>query len=108
MEKTFSEYFKALDSKAQSSYKQKLDVLGGIPEPYLIVTGKTNAEGLEWRSWPSIEYPNIYLISTLSPYTKDQLRAYKSLDGYNFVTIGWVDKVEVVRVHQRAEPTVLI
>ena len=114
MEKTFSEYFKTLDGKAQSRYKQKLDMLGGIPDPYLIETGKTNAEEraeeLEWRSWPSVEYPDIYnyLISTPSPYTKDQLRAYKSLDGYNFATSGWVDKVQVVRIHQRAEPTVLI
>ena len=60
MEKTFSEYFKALDSKTQSRYKQKLDMLGGIHDPYLIETGKTKAEELEWRSWPSVEYPDIY------------------------------------------------
>ena len=47
MEKTFFEYFKAWDSKAQSRFKQKLDMLGGILDPYLIETGKTNAEELE-------------------------------------------------------------
>ena len=31
------EYFKTLDSKAQSRYKQQLDMLGGIPDPYLFV-----------------------------------------------------------------------
>ena len=37
METKFSEYFKTLDSKAQSSYKQQLDMLGGIPDPYQFV-----------------------------------------------------------------------
>ena len=60
MEKTFSEYFDALDSKTQSRYKQKLDMLDGIPDPYLIETSKTNVDELECRSWPSIEYPDIY------------------------------------------------
>ena len=60
MEKTFSEYFDALDNKAQSRYKQKLDMLSGIPDPYLFETSKTNVDELECRSWPSIEYPDIY------------------------------------------------
>ena len=79
-------------------------------DPYLTETGKTNVEELKWHSWPSVECADIYnyLISTPSPYTKDQLRAYKSLDGYNFATNGWVDKVQVVHVHERAEPTVLV
>ena len=55
-----------------------------------------------WVSW------HIQLLSTPSPYTKDQSRAYKSLDGYNFATSGWVNKVQVVRVHQHAQPTVLV
>ena len=72
--------FQGLDSKAQSRYKQKLDMLCGILDPYLNETGKTNAEELERCSWPNVEYPDIYdyLISTPSPYTKDQLRACKS------------------------------
>ena len=45
-----------------------------------------------------MEYPDIfnYLISTTSPYTRAQLKAYKSMDGYNVFIQGWVGKVEVL------------
>ena len=91
MEKTFSEYFKALNSKAQSRYKQKLDMLGGIPDPYLIETGKAKAKSSNGVLGPALSI--LTTTTTPSPYTKDQLRAYKSLDAYNFATSGWVDKV---------------
>ena len=44
-----------------------------------------------------MEYPGIYnyLIATPSLYTREQLRAYKSMDGYLFVANGWVDNVQV-------------
>ena len=36
------------------------------------------------------------------------VKGLQELDGYNFATSGWVDKGQVVCVHQCAEPTVLI
>ena len=38
----------------------------------------------------------IFFINTPSPYTKDELKAYKSLDGYKYLVAGWVGDVYIV------------
>lgn len=47
--------------------------------------------------WPSIEYPDIvnYLVLQTSWVTKTQMKAYKSMEGYNFFVSGWVNDVLV-------------
>ena len=34
-EKWYSQYFRQLDDKAQARYKEKLQILGGIEDPYV-------------------------------------------------------------------------
>ena len=40
--------------------------------------------------WPPVHYGDIsnYLVNTPGQYTVESLRAYKSLDGYNFFVSG--------------------
>ena len=87
----YSTYYQELTKEAQHRYNEKLDILH-VADPYTF-------SHEQWSSdislWPEVEYQDIYnyLINTPSPYTKDELKAYKSLEGYKYSTDGWVDQV---------------
>ena len=76
-------------------------MLGGITDPYL--TGDIGQKGLEWQDWPEVQYPDIfnYMIATPSPYTQQELKAYKSLEGYRLYADGWVSELTVVSIPTR-------
>ena len=63
-------------------------------DPYEIPRG-------EWEDdvdlWPEVTHIHIgmYLLLTPSPYTKEDLLNYKSLDCYNNFASGWVREVLV-------------
>ena len=88
----YSIYYQELSKEAKRRYNEKLDMLHLKADPYTFSRE-------EWSSdisfWPEVEYPDIYnyLINTPSPYTKDELKAYKSLEGYKYCTDGWIDQV---------------
>ena len=54
-------------------------------------------------------YPDIYnyLINTPSFCTREKLKAYKSMDGYNFFCSGWVSNLTVIG-NQIARPKIFI
>ena len=86
----FSTYFYELDETAKHCYREELDKAGLIDDPY--VMQEQGIDSVNWQDWPRVEYPDVYnyLIQTPSLYTGESLRAYKSLDGYNFCVNGWV------------------
>ena len=49
---------------------------------------------------PEVKYPDIYnyLFNTPSPYTDEDLKAYKNLDGYKYLLAGWVSDLSVYNV----------
>ena len=79
-----------LDEVAKKRYREKLDrIVSNVSDPYVL------SKNSSVEFFPSIEWPDVYnyLVNTPSPYTKESLKAYKSLDAYNFVKSGWVGDV---------------
>ena len=70
--KRYKQKIKAITKK---DYEENLD-------PYILEDGWIDDISL----WPPVEYGCIYtyLIETPGPYTKEQVKAYKSLDAYNY------------------------
>ena len=103
-EKRYSQYSRQLDDKAKMRYKEKLQILDGIEDPYVERSSVAPESGINWQDWPNVEYPDIYnyLITTPSPYTNEQLRVHKSMEGYLFVANGWVENVQVYPIPSRA------
>ena len=93
-----SSYFQGLDKSARERYQAKLARLGGLQDSYLGLGQGLSEEN--WQNWPKIEYPDIYnfLIEFPSLYTGESLKAYKSLDAYNYYINGWIEKATVFKV----------
>ena len=93
--RTLSNYALGLNQVAQKRYTEKLCVENGavvLPDPYHLGSD-------EWtediRKWPNVQYGDVYnyLVNTPGVYTKEALKCYKSLDGYNFFISGHVQTV---------------
>ena len=86
-------YLDSLDEKDQANYKCKLTLTDGsvLPDPYSLDEGWQDDVGL----LPDVDWPDIYnyVINTPSNFTKESLKAYKSLEAYNFFICGHVNDV---------------
>lgn len=91
----FTAYYNSLSPSDKNSYSKKLTLVSGIrlTDPFAIPPCQwVNDE----TKWPRIQWPEIYnyLIDTPSVYTREKLKAYKSLDAYNFVLCGHVQDIQ--------------
>ena len=84
----YSDYFAGLEGPAKSRYKEKITVCGFDPYALRKSDFFENIELL-----PNVQYPDIvnYLVLQTSRATKTQMKAYKSMDAYNFFVSGWVN-----------------
>ncbi|XP_046864314.1 uncharacterized protein LOC124458317 [Xenia sp. Carnegie-2017] len=91
-----SEYFLSLQPKAKSRYQEKLSLCDGL-DPYSL---KKSDFLTDHNNFPNLQFPDIsnYLVVQTSFYTKKQMKAYKSLEAYNFFVCGWVHEVKSRRV----------
>ena len=89
-----SSYYSSLEGGMKKKYEDKLKALG-VNDPYMY--SKTDCVKDYPALWPRVEYPNIYnyLVSTPSRYTREVLKAYKSLEAYKYVVDGWVSNVSL-------------
>ena len=77
-------------------YQRKIDEIGfdpyGIDKKFFSIS--------KISDWPKIEYPDLYnyLVLTSSTYNQDQMKAYKSLQAYNYFVAGWVGDINVGKI----------
>ena len=92
-----SEYWKSLEPNDAQSYIKKLTLTTGecLPDPYALV-----AE--EWEEninkFPDITWRNVteYLIKTPSLYTKESMKAYKSLEAFDCFVVDMCSNVYIM------------
>lgn len=88
-----SKYYSDLSEEDKICYKSKLTLSNGhtLPDPYTLQE--------EWKNdvtlMPDTTWPDVYnyLINTPSTFSTESLKAYKSLEAYNFVICGHVQCV---------------
>ena len=85
-----SEYFNNLPASEKLRYQEKVKECGFDPYCVKISEFKEDFEAL-----PCIEYPDIvnYLVLQTSWLSNSQMKAYKSLEAYNFFISGWVSSL---------------
>ena len=81
-----SDYYQRLEPKTKLKYKEKIDLIFNC-DPYTI---KKDEMMTEIENFPSISYQDIvnYFLFALSPFTKEELKAYKGLESYNLFVDG--------------------
>ena len=91
-----SGYKDTLKPDELSRYVNKLGLIEGN-DPYELV-GWSECD----ENFPSVSYPDIvnYLVFTPSPYTLEDLKAYKSTDSYKQALLGRVSDVATFTVQE--------
>ena len=97
------EYFESLSEEDKKGYLAKLTLSTGeqLPDPFILHSNWSADVSL----LPDITYPDIYhyLIEHPSQFSKESLKAYKSLESYNFFISGHVQNVYYHEVEKKSK-----
>ena len=88
-----SSYFSELQKEDKAKYKRKLTSTNGqlLPDPYGTVENwKSDAKLMPNVSWGDMYN---YLVNSPSEYTHNNLKAYKSLEAFNFFVCNHVQDI---------------
>ena len=98
---TLSTYAEELSIEDRETYAKKLTLNNEtlLPDPLNINDNKWSSDitFLPDLSWPDIVN---YVINTPSEFTKDKIKAYKSLEAYNFFVNGHVQDVFIHKLEK--------
>ncbi|KAH7973215.1 hypothetical protein HPB52_023173 [Rhipicephalus sanguineus] len=85
-------YFEELVGPTRVRYRAKIEMCDGI-DPYELRISKEDASDVDLL--PAVTHGDIvnYLVLSTSHVTLQQMKAYKSLDGHNYFTSGWVKSI---------------
>ncbi|KAM4526904.1 uncharacterized protein V3H82_001158 isoform 1-T1 [Fundulus diaphanus] len=94
---TESPYCMELEPISRHRYKELINRYVGR-DPYLM---KMCEFSVDLKDLPTVEAVDItnYLVLQTSFYTKQQMKAYKSMEAYNFFVCGWVHNLGTKRLH---------
>lgn len=87
-------YVSTLDPPSKKRYLEKLKLIDGV-DPYI----ESDDFSTAFDDLPPITYMDVinYLVFTPSPFSAEDMKAYKSLEAYNQVLEGWVRDVKALK-----------
>lgn len=92
-----SAYLSSISWEARKRYLEKLTMDEvTFPDPYSIEEGHWSDDVTRW---PTMEFGDLYsyLVNTEGSYTQEFLKAYESLEAYNYFFNGYVRTVYYLR-----------
>ena len=93
-------YRDRLEPITKARYMEKIKQING-KDPYEMSKDEWK---LDFQDWPDVTYPDIvnYLVYQQSAYTLAELKAFKSLESYNYFTSGWVLEMGHSKINDRS------
>jgi len=93
-----------LNKECKVRYVEKVESLfknGDGEDPYLISNEKFySILQSQAKDLPNLAYPDIYhyLVHSVSAYTNQELKAYKSTEAYNYFMAGYISKISCLKI----------